>query len=1069
MVQRKTQNIKEIEEYIQKIKKVKNGTEHSGRTHIQNLLNGFTEPKKIDILQEPIRKKGVGAPDFKFSNDEGSAIGYLETKKIGDDLDKVLRSDQIKKYKTLTENLILTDYLRWIWIHEGNANQDIRIVEESALEHEKVRLDPKKCSEFQKLINGFLSESPSPTVVKDKKELAEALAKPTWMIKQEVEEQVKQEVEEETKSQSKIPQLKGLWGIFKDTISKKIKVSEFADAFSQTLTYSLFLTKLNLKNQNQKLELDNISSHLPESFALVKDILRFIDTLKKLPKIKPYLKSILHIINHMDTERILKSLKFTQDQEKDAYIYFYEDFLKEYDPKVKVESGVYYTPNPVVRAIVKNIQNLLKTEFALEDGLRDEKVKLLDFATGTGTFLLEIYDQILNSIPKESMTRKSVIQNHILKNLYGFELLIPAYIIAHSKLSEYLKTEADYTLEKDERIPVYFTNTLEMLGGNPDQFKMPHFSFFPQMVNERKMADRIKETKEILVITGNPPYNANSQNTFKWIEDLIQPYLPKDEIKERQIKWLYDDYVKFIRFAEDKIVKSGEGIVAIITNHAFLDNPTFRAMRKHLMESFDQIYLIDLHGNTRKKEKSPDGSKDQNVFDIKQGVSISFFIKTKSPKTQLAEVHHTELFGLRPEKFQNVQNIQIGQTKFKTLEPDPPCFLFIPQDKTLKKEYAKGISIRDIFETINVGIVTGKDPMAFQMTEQEIKKVVKDVYELSEEEIKDKYPKVNWESQNGERAKLMKNDVKNFGLEDRLFKKCVYRPFDDRWTYYTGKTKGFLLRPLYDIMKHFLGPDNLGLVFVRQSQALGIEDADNICFISNQIIDINLYRRGGACIAPLYLYTDHNLDLAKNNKKIEKSQDQPKKSKKKPNFQEEFWAKMQSQYKNPTPESILGYMYGVLHSPTYRKKYIDFLKKDFPRVPFIEDQNIFEEISKLGSELIDFHVMRKVPKLEIGEPMSFAKKESEKDYIVGKLNHDPKENRLYFNKKSYFEKVSKEIWEFKIGGYPVIKKYLGSRKGKNIESELNHIQNMINIVKYTMEQMQEIDQVLKRGFFKTIP
>ena len=1054
MVQRKTQNIKE---YIQKIQELKNGTEHSGRYDLQNLLNGFTEPKKIDILQEPIRKKGVGAPDFKFSNDEGSVIGYLETKKVGTDLKRVLKSNQIKKYKTLTENLILTDYLRWIWIHQGNAIQDIRIVEESALEHEKVRLDPKNWREFQKLIDGFLSESPSPTVVKDKKELAEALAKPTWMIKQEVEE--------ETKLKKNLPELDGLWESFKKTISDKIKVSEFADAFSQTLTYSLFLTKLNLKNQNQKLELDNISNHLPGFFGLVKNILRFIDILKELPKIKPYLKSILHIINHMDTEKILKSLKFTQDQEKDAYIYFYEDFLKEYDPKVKVNAGVYYTPNPVVKAIVKNIQNLLKTEFALEDGLKDERVKLLDFASGTGTFLLEIYDQILNSIPKESMTRKSVIQNHILKNLYGLELLIPAYSIAHLKLSEYLKTETDYLLQKGERIPVYLTNTLEIFEGNQDQFQMPHFSLFPQMVNERKMADHIKETKEILVITGNPPYNVNSQNTFKSIKDLIQPYYPKDEIKERNLKNLNDDYVKFIRFAEDKIVKSGEGIVAIITNHAFLDNTTFRAMRKHLMESFDQIYLIDLHGNTNKKEKSPDGSKDQNVFDIKQGVSISFFVKTKSSKTQLAEVHHTELFGLRAEKFQAVQNIRIGQTKFKTLEPDHPFFLFIPQDKVLRKEYKKGISIRDIFEKMSTGIKSGKDYITFQMTKQEIKKVVKDIDDLSEEEIQDKYPKVNWESQNGERAKLMKNDVKNFGLEDRLFKKCVYRPFDDRWTYYIKKSGGFLDGSRYDVMKHFLGHDNLGLVFVRQVNLDFYH-----CFISDKMIEsclISSETREMNFIAPLYLYIDHNLDLAKNNKKIEKSQDQPKKSKKKPNFQEEFWAKMQKQYKNPTPESILGYMYGVLHSPTYRKKYGNFLKMDFPRVLFVEDPNIFETISKLGSELIDFHVMRKVPKLEIGEPISFSKKESKRNYTVETVDHDPKENRLYFNKKSYFEKTSKEIWEFKIGGYQVIQKYLKERKDKSIESELEHIQKMINIVGYTITQMQKIDQVFfKTRFFK---
>ena len=1047
MIQRKTQNIKEIEEYIQKIKKIKNGTEHSGRTHIQNLLNGFTEPKKIDILQEPIRKKGVGSPDFKFSNDEGSVIGYLETKKVGDDLNT--ESAQIEKYKTLTENLILTDYLRWIWIHGDDAIQDIRIIEESALESKEVQLDPKKCSDFKELIDGFLSQSPSPTVVKDKKELAEALAKPTWMIKQEVEK--------ETKLKKNLPELEGLWNSFKKTISDKIKASEFADAFSQTLTYSLFLTKLNLKNQNQKLELDNISNHLSGSFVLVKNILRFIDILKELPKIKPYLKSTLHIINHMDTEKILKSLKFTQDQEKDAYIYFYEDFLRVYDPDVKVNTGVYYTPNPVVRAIVKNIENLLKTEFALEDGLRDERVKLLDFATGTGTFLLEIYDQILKSIPKESMKRKSVIQNHILKNLYGFELLIPAYSIAHLKLSEYLKTESDYTLQKGERIPVYLTNTLEIFEGNQDQLQMPHFSLFPQMVNERKMADHIKETEKILVITGNPPYNAVSQNPFKSIEDLIQPYFPKDEIKERQIKWLYDDYVKFIRFAEDKIVTSGEGIVAIITSHSFLDNPTFRAMRKHLMESFDQIYLIDLHGNLYKKEKSPDGSKDQNVFDIQQGVSISFFIKTKFSKTdEWAKVHHTELFGLRSEKFQDVQNIRIGQTKFKTLEPEPPYFLFIPQNKTFEKEYEKGISIRDIFEKMSTGILSARDQINFDFEKSKLIDKLNEFLKLSEQEIFFKYKTKNGRDWTVEKAK---KDIGNFNKKKII--KINYRPFDERYCYYTGNDQGIMQCPRHNIMKHFVGHENIGLVVSRQCK-----DDFKYCFVSNKIAGFDLISNrmslGGGYVAPLYLYTESDLNLQKNQKKS-------KKITKELNFKSEFWAKMQKQYKNPTPESILGYIYGVLHSPIYRKKYVNFLKMDFPRVLFIEDPNIFEKISKLGSELIDFHVMRKVPKLEIGEPISFSKKESKRNYTVETVDHDPKENRLYFNKKSYFEKVSKEIWEFKIGGYQVIQKYLKERKDKSIESELEHIQKMINIIGYTITQMQKIDQVLKPVFFKTIP
>jgi len=529
-----TQNISNFQNYIQNIATVQNELEHSGRTFLQNLLTQFSDPYKIEIIHESKRdKKGRGAPDFKFLLD-GTDIGYLENKKVGEDLDQVLKSDQIRKYKTLTDNLLVTDYLRWIWIYKDQVVKDIRLCEQSFLDSlagsksKNTQLDQQNCDNLSQLINDFLSQKPQPII--KARDLAEKLSKPTRIIKEEIQVIIKNDTENDKNSR-----ILGTFKVFQTEISESITPEDFADAFAQTLTYSLFLTKIT-QVSNEKLTLGNIASLTPKSFALIKDILAFIDEIEDYPDLKPYIERIFHVINHTESSEVVIDLQQNKDEFEDPYIHFYENFLTVYDKEKRKELGVWYTPKPVVRSIINNIHEILKTDFDLDDGLADNSVKVLDFACGTGTFLFEIYDKILSQIPKTSLKRKALIKEHILKNIFGFELLIPAYCVSHLKLSQHLRDDG-YTLEKDDRIGVYFTNTLE--NRHPNRQTSIYENFFPAMANEGKQAQNIKDDTDIIVITGNPPYNVKSKNKLEGeLLAFHDTYKPTDE---KNINTLNDD------------------------------------------------------------------------------------------------------------------------------------------------------------------------------------------------------------------------------------------------------------------------------------------------------------------------------------------------------------------------------------------------------------------------------------------------------------------------------------------------------------------------------------------------
>jgi predicted helicase len=655
----------------------------------------------------------------------------------------VLKSDQIGKYKTLSENIIITDYLQFIWINKYGAPQSERLCDETDLENPRFRLREDRTAAVSKLLKGFFSTAPEG--IGRAQQLALALATRSKLLRDYLgEELVRQEREH------KEGRLYGLFQIFRDQVFHELTLKEFADAFAQMLAYGLFLARLN--SGYQPVTLHNAREYVPGSFRLIRELVDFLIELDKdeYRDVRWVVEEVLSIVNGLDLPAIREDLSFRQRKaisrkaraaneqehrlfERDPFIYFYEDYLKAYDPATRKGRGVYYTPPPIVNFIIRAIDDVLKDTFHIHDGLADyNRVTVLDFACGTGTFLLEAFQRVFDNIGGPDSGRADpIVREYLLKKLFGFEYLIAPYTIAHLKLSQYLN-EQKHPLRSDERLQVFLTNTLEPVE--------PQTTFLlPAISAEVKEAQKVKE-QQILVVTGNPPYSGHSKNKGPWITAQIAKYREgfPELSKPAQGKWLQDDYVKFIRFAQMKM-DGGEfdfiddrgavqtvkmrgvtqGIVGIITNHSWLDNPTFKGMRKSLMETFDQIYVLDLHGNAKKKERAPDGRDDENVFDIEQGVAISLFVKGQNIDRG---VWHSDLWGKRQSKYEAAAEATKASIAWTHLAPDAPDWMFKPQDADLGRQYRKFWSVPAVFAPMGdpaPGIVTTHDEFAISFTAAE--------------------------------------------------------------------------------------------------------------------------------------------------------------------------------------------------------------------------------------------------------------------------------------------------------------------------------------------------------------
>lgn len=996
---------------IENIRATGNDTELSYRPAIEQMLQAAAAEndtaKTHTILHEPARVRG-SAPDFCVMAAGGAPLGYVECKKRGEDLERLAQGEQLQRYAALSPNILLTDGWRWLWLRDGKKAGGAEL---------SAGMNAATRGDFIRLLETFYAQAPEK--IGDSKRLANALAVRCINLRDELIHNIG----------ARNDRLSGLYEAFKSHIYREMERADFADAFAQTTIYSLLLAKLRAPAA-EPLDLHTAERNIPQTFALIRELSNFISALdnKRYADLHWVLRDVLAVINNMDAAAIVETMSFAQtagiDDDDDPFLYFYENFLAAYDKQLRKVRGVYYTPLPVVRFIVRSVDEVLKRDFGINEGLANRHVTALDFAAGTGTFMLEVMRVLLNG--KSEGERKLLAHEHALQNLYGFELLIAPYVIAHLKLSQFLADKQCGIDAADQSKPlkIFLTDTLS------EAKERTRLLFLPALDEEIQTANQVKKDTPILAIIGNPPYAGHSQNKDAYIKDLVKDAyygVDGEKIKERNLKWLQDDYVKFIRFAEHKMETVERGIVAVITNHGFLDNPTFRGMRRHLMTTFNQLYFLDLHGNANKKETTPDGGADKNVFDIKQGVCISLLIKNPDlPRG----VFHYDLFGERQDKYDFCEANALSSVTWKELKPESPFYLFIPQDKEAATKYNAFPSVTDIFNLSSVGIVTARDKLTIAFDEAEIRQRATAFAAMPTEQARQKFnlgdDKRDWSVEEAQK------DLNSGNLADENFQPIAYRPFDTRYTYYTGKSRGFHCMPRKDVMNQMLAGENLGLVTVRQVA----EGNFNHAIIVNSIIEsrMTLSNKGIGYLYPLYCYDGV---IGREYKKTE-------------NLKPEFRQWINDHYgEQLPPESILAYVYAVLHSPRYRTRYADFLRGDFPRIPFVKDITEFHHRAAIGQQLINAHLL---PDNNAAITVSLQGANLKAD----RVKHQG--DKLFFNQQSYFSPIPREVFEFKIGGYQPLDKYLKSRKGRELTlRDVDTIKQAAAAIAFTLTKMQEID------------
>lgn len=994
----------------------------------------------------------AGNPDFRIWDGSENIVGYIEAKKPGENLDVIERSNQLKRYRAVFPNLILTDFYEFRLYRNGDL-VDKTFVARPALAKKGIPPPAENAEAFQVLLQKFFSFSlPRLTTAG---QLAKELALRTRFLRDEV---ITMEMEQQQAGKG---ELYGFYTTFQRYLIANLKENDFADLFSQTITYGLFAARTRSENGfNRKLAYDLI----PKTIGILRNIFKFVSQ-GDLPKhMEVMVDDIAEVLNATDVKNILHQF-YKAGKGEDPIVHFYETFLSEYDPATREKRGVYYTPEPVVRYIVRSIHSLLKTHFDCPDGLASPDVTVLDPAGGTLTFPAEAI-----KLAVQEYTEKfgeggvpKLISNHILKNFYAFELMMAPYAIGHIKIS-FLLEEMGYTLKENERFKLYLTNTLDM-----EDLAQTQIPGLESLSEESHEAGRVKKSEPILVIMGNPPYSGHSATQNAWTEKLLkenldgaQSYYQVDgkPLGEKNPKWLQDDYVKFLRFAQWKIHRAKEGIVGMITNHSYLDNPTFRGMRQSLMKTFNEIYIIDLHGNAKKKETAEGGGKDENVFDIQQGTAIALCVKTRNGKG--CQVHHIDLYGRRKEKYDWLDGQDFGKETYKSIEPFAP-FYFLKKDNTEEiKEYLNWPGVQEIFPVNSVGVVTARDNLTIKWSASEIWHTVQQFNRMEPELARQAFelgPDArDWQ------VELAQKDLRKSGPVPENVSPIQYRPFDIRFTYYTGTSRGFQCMPRPEVMFHFTHQENVGLAIGRQGQVVGNEHPWNLAFVSREMVDFNLFYRGGELLFPLYLYPSEK--PKKKSSGLTMLLFEPEETYgRKPNLSPKIVEMLSHAYgQMPIPEDILYYCYGVLYSNTYRSKYAEFLKIDFPRIPFTANRALFEQMAELGRQLTELHLLKSKT---LDKPI--VKYQGKGDDVVHKPIFDVENERVYISLPSgegqggagqYFEGITESMWTYHIGGYQVLEKYLKDRKGRTMEDPATYCR-IATAISQTLAIQAQLDPVFE--------
>jgi predicted helicase len=1027
---------------IDKIYRAGNATEHSYRLALQTLFescftglktplkDGFTGPKnRLTITNEP-KHIDCGAPDYIITRNS-IPVGYIEAKDIPVGLDNKLNKEQFDRYRQSLNNLIITDYLTFRYYVDGELRFSVTIAHENkgAIVPEKDQYDS-----FIELVNQFVSYSGK--TISTSGSLAAIMADKSKLLAAVIHNALKDKSDSNT--------LTGQYEGFRKILLHNLGTAEFSDIYAQTLAYGLFAARLN-QNDNQPFTRFLAAQLIPQSNPFLRKFFYYIAGVDLDPRIVWIVDALADLFNCVAVEDIKK--EFLQANQ-DPYIHFYETFLTKYNPELRETRGVYYTPLPVVKFIVRAVDYILKTEFDIKAGLADHskledadgfhKVQILDPAAGTGTFLAEVIDKIHEHFTSNKGAWQGYCADHLIPRVNGFEILMASYAMAHFKLDMKLK-ETGYNGDGASRLRVYLTNSLE----EPPK-EVPELFMEKWLTDEAKEANNVKKNTPVMVVLGNPPYSGESANITS--VEFLAPYKKKpggkEKLKERNSKWLNDDYVKFIRYGQTFIEKYGAGVLAFINNHGFLDNSTFSGMRWHLLTTFDKMYILNLHGNSKKKETCPNGSKDENVFDIQQGVSISLFIKTgKKKDDELAQVFYSDLYGIRKYKYEYLNNNDVATIQWDEIIPQGNKYFLVNKSFDNRLEYEKGFPINDMFQVNGVGITTAHDDFVISENKDKLVNRFSQFRESPAEKIY-LHEKFNVKYKKGWNIlKGWKNIQNEYDLSSYI-KSISYRPFDDKYIFYEDT---LVWRAVTKIMRHFFIGNNVGLVFRRQQP----EALDLYIFCSKKPIADGYIRsdnKGGESIAPLYLYPFDNTSERHPNLKNEIVQAIAQKT------GLLFTEEKTENDKAFAPIDILDYIYAVLHSPSYRTKYKELLKIDFPRIPYPANAEQFCRLAAIGAVLRKLHLMEDVS--PANDKATFPVAGSNEIAILRYEN-----GKVFINRSQYFENVPLKAWEFYIGGYQPAQKWLKDRKGRTlIFDEIEHYRKIITVLSLTVDLQRQIDE-----------
>ena len=1062
---------------ITEIYKSGDATEHSYRAPLQRLFESIDDSARV--INEPKRSEG-GMPDFLFQRN-GVAFGWAEAKDIDKDVIKLkgYSVEQRKRYENAYPNLLYTNGVDFEFIRNKEVVHHTSIADFLG-DLGGLQPRPDKFGELERQLKLFVEQKP--ISIRSAQKLAEMMAGKAAIIKDEVGIALAEDAEFRSG-------LGRQYNTFKDNLLPNLTPGEFADIYAETITYGMFAARLH-DDTLETFSRQEALEKLPKSNPFLRGLFQYVAGYDIPDRLKYVVDDLAEVLRASHPHSLFEDFgKFTA--RNDPFIHFYETFLAAYNPKKRKSRGVWYTPEPVVDFIVRAVDDVLKTEFGIADGLADSgkvtvdwdtgqadkkgkpvtirkdvhRVQILDPATGTGTFLAKTVQTIADRVKARAPGKwSSYVEEDLLPRLHGFELLMASYAMCHMKLDMQL-TESGYVPSKNPpRLSVWLTNALE-----PAEREVKDL-FFQHLADEARGASEVKRQTPIMCVIGNPPYSGESANKGDHIMNLMEAYKMepggKERLKERNPKWINDDYVKFIRMSEDLIARNPSGgVLGFITNHGYLDNPTFRGMRWHLLKTFDKIWVLDLHGNSKKKEVSPDGSPDKNVFDIQQGVALILAVRKGAGGDELAEVCHGDLWGSRSAKGILLGERAVSELTINKLSHRAPEFPFELRDYEMMDRISSWPTLDELCPINSMGVMTKRDSIAISDSENEARKKITDFRNLSRESLESKYEDIH-DARDWHLAGIKEN-ISIHG-EDNI-RPILYRPFDYRFTYYTNFSRGFLAYPVFDVGRHMLKP-NFCVTTIRKADV--DQNWTHSLALDGVMVHHALSMKEGNYIFPLYLYPDKSADQADALAPTERTLNLDPKLYanicKAAAIDPADTARPEDDFRVPTGDArpsevkVFDYIYGVLHSPDYRETFAEFLKIDFPRIPYPAGPEVFKHVSEKGEALRRLHLMEPAAIGEANYPFMGDAEDSEEDSVVAPGHPKLKDGRVYINKTQYFDGVPQVAWDFYIGGYQPAQKWLKDRKGRALSyADIGHYQSIVKILVETDRIMREIELPLE--------